>query len=78
MGSPLGDFRESGPAVDSKVAALTGGTAASSAVTAQSTTVTMRTALLHGETLQEAQVHSGEKWTLLSHTPQRWLTESAG
>lgn len=47
--------------MDSKVAALTGGTAASSAVTAQNTTVIMRTALLHGETLWEAQVHSGDE-----------------
>lgn len=47
--------------MDNKVAALTGGTAASSAVTAQDTTETMRTALLHGETFQEAQVHSGDK-----------------
>lgn len=39
--------------MDNKVAALTGGTAASSE--------TMRTALLHGETFQEAQVHSGDK-----------------
>lgn len=61
MGSPLGDFPESGLLWIVKVAALTGGTAASSAVTAQSITVTMRTALLHGETLQEAQVHSGDK-----------------
>lgn len=64
--------------MDSKVAALTGGTAAFSAVTAQSTTVTMRTALLHGETLQEAQVHSGDKVDTRLTPPQRWLTESAG
>lgn len=47
--------------VDSKVAALTEGTAVSSAVTAQNTTVTMRPALLPGKMAQEAQVYSGDK-----------------
>lgn len=57
--------------MDSKVAALTGETAAPSAVTAQNTTVTMKTALLHGETLQEAQIHSGDK----VDTPQSALAD---
>lgn len=71
------------------MAALPGGTADSSAVTAQNTTVSMRTALLLEKMAQEAQAHSGDplihlladqvrRVTTLPHFPdsaeQTWLS----
>lgn len=61
MGSPLGDFPESGLPWTVKWLPWLEGRLPPQLLLHRVLQLTTRTALLHGETLQEAQVHSGDK-----------------